>query len=415
MTDLLGKISLTLQTFKTHRLRSFLTALGIIIGVSTVIAILSLIDGLNRSVAAQIQAIGSDLVFLQKYPMVMAGPQNIEEIAKRPDLTPDDAQAISELPSVEIALPEITQQLTKLNYRDKEIASVRIIGSNENFSPVNNRFVESGRDFNRDDITHRRGLCIIGSYVAKNLFPDESPVGKELNVHGNRLKIIGVYKEKGAFLGQSMDNMLVVPYTMFEKIFPLRRESIFERAFFGYSVDIKPKQGQVEKATDEVREIMRRRHGLSFDKKDDFEIGTQQMLMEIYQNITRVGFIAIVAIAAISLVVGGIGIMNIMLVSVAERTREIGIRKAVGASNQNILAQFLVESVFLALIGGIIGIVFGLILAWLISVVSPLKAAVSFWMILLGFGFSAAVGIFFGIYPARRAAGLNPIEALRYE
>jgi len=240
-------------------------------------------------------------------------------------------------------------------------------------------------------------------------------VGKELNVRGNRLKIIGVYKEKGAFLGQSMDNMLVVPYTMFEKIFPLRRESIFERAFFGYSVDIKPKQGQVEKATDEVREIMRRRHGLSFDKKDAFEIGTQQMLMEIYQNITRVGFIAIVAIAAISLVVGGIGIMNIMLVSVAERTREIGIRKAVGASNQNILSQFLVESVFLALIGGIIGIVFGLILAWLISVVSPLKAAVSFWMILLGFGFSAAVGIFFGIYPARRAAGLNPIEALRYE
>ena len=137
--------------------------------------------------------------------------------------------------------------------------------------------------------------------------------------------------------------------------------------------------------------------------------------MEIYQNITRVGFIAIVAIAAISLVVGGIGIMNIMLVSVAERTREIGIRKAVGASNTNILSQFLVESVFLALIGGIIGILFGLVLAWLISVISPLKASVSFWMILLGFGFSAAVGIFFGIYPARRAASLNPIEALRYE
>jgi putative ABC transport system permease protein len=229
------------------------------------------------------------------------------------------------------------------------------------------------------------------------------------------LKIIGVYKEKGAFLGQSMDNFLVMPYTFYEKIFPRRGESVFERAFLGYSVDIKPKQGQVEQTIDEVRELMRRRHGLSFDKKDDFELGTQQMLMEIYQNITRVGFIAIVAIAAISLVVGGIGIMNIMLVSVAERTREIGIRKAVGASNQNILSQFLVESVFLALIGGIIGILFGLILAWLISVVSPLKASVSFWMILLGFGFSAAVGIFFGIYPARRAASLNPIEALRYE
>jgi putative ABC transport system permease protein len=347
--------------------------------------------------------------------MVMAGPQNIEEIASRPDLTPDDAFAISGLPSVEVAIPEISQQITKIKYKDKEIATVRLIGSNDNFSQVNNRFVESGRDFSRDDVNHRRSLCIIGSYVAKNLFPEESPVGKELNVRGHRLKIIGVFKEKGAFLGQSMDNMIVIPYTFYEKIFPRRSESVFERAFFGYSVDIKPKQGKVEKVIDEVRELMRRRHGLSFDKKDDFELGTQQMLMEIYQNITRVGFIAIVAIAAISLVVGGIGIMNIMLVSVAERTREIGIRKAVGASNQNILAQFLVESVFLALIGGIIGILFGLILAWLISVVSPLKASVSFWMILLGFGFSAAVGIFFGIYPARRAASLNPIEALRYE
>ena len=410
MNELLIKISLSLQTFRTHRLRSFLTALGIIIGVSTVIAILSLIDGLNRSVAEQIQSIGSDLIFLTKHPMVMAGPQNIEEIANRPDLTPEDAMAISELPSVDVAIPEISQQLTKMKYRDKEVASVRIIGSNENFSTVNNRFVESGRDFNRDDITHRRNLCIIGSYVAKNIFPDESPIGKELNVHGHRLKIIGVFREKGAFLGQSMDNLLVVPYTYYEKIFPRRGDSVFERAFFGYSVDIKPKQGQID-----VRELMRRRHGLSFDKKDDFELGTQQMLMEIYQNITRVGFIAIIAIAAISLVVGGIGIMNIMLVSVAERTREIGIRKAVGASNTNILAQFLVESVFLALIGGVIGIMIGLLLAWLISVVSPLKASVSLWMIMLGFGFSAAVGIFFGIYPARRAASLNPIEALRYE
>jgi putative ABC transport system permease protein len=415
VNEVLIKISLSLQTFRTHRLRSFLTALGIIIGVSTVIAILSLIEGLNRSVAEQIQSIGSDLVFLSKSPIVLAGPQNIEEIADRPDLTPDDALAISELPSVDIAIPDISQQLNKLKYRDKEIANVRIRGTTEKFSSVNNRFIESGRDFTRDDITHRRSVCAIGSYVAKNIFPDESPVGKELNVRGHRIKIIGVYREKGAFLGQSMDNMLVIPYTYYEKIYPRRSESVFERAFFGYSIDIKPKKGQVEKVTDEVRELMRRRHRLSFDKKDDFELGTQQMLMEIYQNITRVGFIAIVAIAAISLVVGGIGIMNIMLVSVAERTREIGIRKAVGASNQSILSQFLVESIFLALIGGVIGIVLGLVLAWLISVVSPLKASVSFWMVLLGFGFSAAVGIFFGIYPARRAAGLNPIEALRYE
>ena len=415
MISVLGKIALSFQTLKTHRLRSFLTILGIIIGVMTVIAILSLIEGLNRSVASQIQSIGSDLIFLAKHPMVMAGPRNLEDIANRPDLTPDDAEAISKLPSVDVAIPEISQRVNKIKYRDKEVGQTGVSGSDENYALVNNRFVESGRDLNKDDILHRRSVSIIGSYVASNLFPEESPVGKELNIKGHRIKIIGVCKEKGAFLGQSMDNFVVIPYTLHEKIFSQRRESVIERAFFGYSIDIKPKAGKIEKAIDEVRELMRRRHGLTFDKPDDFEIGTQQMLMEIYQNITRVGFVAIIAIAAISLIVGGIGIMNIMLVSVAERTREIGIRKAVGASNQNILFQFLTESIILALFGGIIGIILGVLLAKLISVVSPLKAAVAIWMIILGFGFSAAVGIFFGIYPARRAATLNPIEALRYE
>ncbi|MBA7645665.1 Macrolide export ATP-binding/permease protein MacB [subsurface metagenome] len=415
MGNLLGKIALSFQTFKNHRLRSFLTALGIIIGVTTVITILSLIDGLNRSVAEQIQSIGSDLIFLAKYPLVVTGPRNIEKIASRPDLLPDDAEAINKLGSVDVAIPEISQRLSKIKYKDNEVAQTQVSGSDENYSDVNNFIVESGRDFNKDDILRRRSVGIIGSYVAANLFPEGSPVGKELNIKGHRIKIIGVFKEKGAFLGQSMDNFVVIPYTLHEKIFPQNRESLIARAFFGYSIDIKPKPGKVEKAVDEVRELMRRRHGLGFDKEDDFEIGTQQMLMEIYENITRVGFIAIVAIATISLLVGGIGIMNIMLVSVAERTREIGIRKAVGASNQNILSQFLIESIVLALIGGVIGIIFGVLLAWLISTVSPLKAAVSFWMILLGFGFSATVGIFFGIYPARRAATLNPIEALRYE
>jgi putative ABC transport system permease protein len=396
-------------------MRSFLTTLGIIIGVTTVIAILSLIEGLNQSVASQIRSIGSDLIFVTKYSMVRMGPRNFEEIAKRPDLTPEDAFAIKQLPSVETAIPTVEQNFAKLKYKDKEIAMTSIEGSNEDFSKAHNYFVDIGRDLIYEDILHKRNVGIIGSYVAKNLFGEDSPIGKDLNIGPQRIKVIGVYKERGSFLGQSMDNLIVVPYTFYEKAFPRKRTTVFERVFGGYTISVVPKPGKVEKAMDEIRELMRRRHNLRLDEPDDFELGTQQMLFEMYQNITRVGFVAIVAIGVISLIVGGIGIMNIMLVSVAERTREIGIRKAVGASNQNILLQFLTESVALSFVGGIIGIVFGILLAWVISVASPLKAAVSPWMVFLGFGFSSAVGIFFGIYPARKAAFLNPIEALRYE
>ncbi len=409
-------ISLAFQTFKSRKLRSALTTLGIVIGVTTVISILSLIEGFNQAVLGQIRSLGSDLISLTKSPITMIGNLNIEEIAKLPDLTIEDALAIARLPSVEMVIPSIKKQINKIKYRGKEATQVTLIGTTAEYFFIENHGVEVGRVLSEEDINHRRAICVIGNSIYTALFDEENGLGKELRIDNHRVKVVGVLKKRGSFLGQNLDNIIVVPYTFFEKISPPRRRtSLLEQAFFTYTISIKPKAGMLNKTLDDVEEIIRRRRGLRFDEPNNFGLATQEMLYDMYKNVTRVGFIALIAIGAISLIVGGIGIMNIMLVSVSERTREIGIRKAVGASNQNILLQFIFESVVLALIGGVIGIVLGISFAWIISNVSPLKAAVNFWMILLGFCFSSAVGIFFGIYPARKAASLNPIEALRYE
>ncbi len=415
--DLMAEnILLTFQTFKSHKLRSFLTTLGIIIGVTTVISILSLIEGFNQAVLGQIRSLGSDFISLTKSPLTMVGNLNIEEIAKIPDLTIDDAVAISKLPSVEMVIPSIKKQINKTNYRDKEIRQTIAIGSTPEYFLTENHIVEIGRALSDEDINRRRAVCVIGSSIKNAFFGEESGIGREFKIEHRRVKVVGVLKKQGIFMGQDQDNIIVVPYTFYEKIFPRRGQtSLLERAFFTYTISIQPKAGMLDKTVDDVEEIMRRRRGLRADEPNNFGLATQNMLYDMYKNITKVGFIAIVAIGAISLIVGGVGIMNIMLVSVSERTREIGIRKAVGASNQDILLQFITESVVLAFIGGIVGIVLGILIAMLISVVSPLKAAISPWMIILGFGFSSAVGIFFGIYPARKAASLNPLEALRYE
>lgn len=414
MSRFIEGLRLALETFKAHRLRSFLTTLGIVIGVTAVIAILSLIEGLNRAVTQAIREVGSDVIYLSKYPMVVTGMLDYEELAKRRDFTPEDARAISGLPSVETAVPVITQGFKQIRYRGKEVRNTTIIGSSPGYEKVTNRPVVVGRLISMEDLWRRRGVAVIGSYVAKTLFIQESPIGKDLDLGGHRVQIVGVAKEKGAVLGQSQDNFILVPHTFFDKYFS-KPKGMIEQLYFSYSIQALPVPGRTEAAVEEIRELMRRRRGLSYDKPDDFSLDTTGSLLALYRNLTRVGFVAIVAIAAISLVVGGIGIMNIMLASVAERTREIGIRKAVGASNQDILYQFLIESVALSLLGGALGILLGVGLAGLVSLVSPLKAAVTPWVVGLGFGFSACVGIFFGIYPAKRAASLNPIEALRYE
>jgi putative ABC transport system permease protein len=407
-------LKLSLETFRTHRMRSFLTALGIIIGVMTVISIISLIQGMNREVERQISTLGTNSIYIQKFAWG-TGRVDFDELGRRPDLTIEDARAIARLPTVDKVAPQRSRSVNRITYRGEKVTSVALLGATPAVAAAGNYAVETGRFINSDDSLRKRSVCLIGGYIVDNLFPNENPVGKRLDLEGKRFTVIGILERKGSFLGQSQDNIIIAPLSTFDKYFPLPR-SRRERVFNTLTIQVLPRKGaQVDVAIDQIRELLRRRHGLGYDKPDDFAINTQDTLREIYQNITRVAFLVMIAVAGISLLVGGIGIMNIMLVAVAERTREIGLRKALGATNRDVLWQFLLESVLLAVVGGAIGVALGLGIAKVAELAAHLKAAAPFWTVMLGFGFSAGVGIFFGIYPASRAAKLNPIEALRYE
>jgi putative ABC transport system permease protein len=406
-------LRLSLETFRTHRMRSILTTLGIVIGVMTVIAIVSLIQGMNYEVEKQISSLGSNTVYIQKISWGM-GRIDWDEVNRRPNLTLEDAAAIARLPAVDRVAPMRARQVTRITYRGNKVTDVELDGSTPSFGAVVNYQIDNGRFLNTEDSLRRHSVCVIGGYIVDNLFPTENPLGKRLTIEGKTYTVIGVLARKGAFLGQSQDNVIIIPITTFEKDFAPGRG--FGELMYQLNIGVRPKPNvSVDVAIDQIRELMRRRHGLAYNKPDDFGINTQDTLREIYRNITRVAYIVMVAVAAISLLVGGIGIMNIMLVAVAERTREIGLRKALGATNQDVLWQFLLEATLLAVIGGIIGLLLGLGIAKLVEVAAHLHAAAPVWTILIGIGFSAGVGIFFGIFPASRAARLNPIQALRYE
>lgn len=406
-------LRLAIDTFRTHKLRSFLTTLGIIIGVMTVIAIISLIQGMNYEVEKQIASLGTNTIMIERFSWKM-GQIDWDEVMKRRELTTADAAAIAQLPGIALVAPQRFRQLNRITYRGNKVTNVSLVASTPSYSTVANYAVDVGRFINSDDSLRKRSVCVAGGYVVDNLFPTENPLGKQLVLEGRSYTIVGVLARKGSFLGQTQDNLVIVPITTFEKDFAPGRG--FGALQHSVSIQAMPKPGvTVETAIDQIRELLRRRRGLGYNKPDDFGINTQDTLREIYRNITRVAYIVMVAVAGISLLVGGIGIMNIMLVAVAERTREIGLRKALGATNQVVLWQFLLESMLLSVFGGAIGIVVGLTIAKLVELTAHLHAAAPLWTILLGFGFSAGVGMFFGIYPASRAARLNPIQALRYE
>lgn len=404
-------LRLALGTFRAHKMRSFLTILGVMIGVFTIIAVVSIITGLNNSMARQIESLGSNVIYVSKHkPGIQIGMRSSSE-RNRKGITFEDARAIREgCPAIEAVSPQnyyFRPGGNTAKYRDREVRNPMFFGTLPDYQIVNNCFAVQGRFFDDSDVKFHTMVVVIGSEVAETLFPAEDPIGKEILVNDDKFAVIGVLEERQTIVGSSENRILIIPYGTFKKIHPEEKE-------LGLSMKARTPE-LISVAIDQVEEVMRRQRGLRYDQPDDFAIFTQENLQEMYTQITQAIWLVMIVISSIGLLVGGVGVMNIMLVSVTERTREIGIRKAVGAKRRNILWQFLIEAMALSGLGGILGILTGIGIGQLVSALTVLPAAVSIPWVITAFMFSVGVALIFGIYPAVRAARLDPIECLRYE
>ena len=404
--NFLEAISVALSSLRANRLRSLLTLLGIVIGVMAVIAVVSIISGLNDYVAGKIFNLGPDVITVSRMSPVISSFDEWTENQKRRNLYISDMDAIQAVCRDCKAVGASVNMRGRVKF-GREYVDSQIQGYTADLAAILGTELSAGRLMTPYDVEHVRNVCVIGSDLAENLFPFVDPIGKTLIIDDRGFEVIGVGVKQGSVLGQSRDNWAMIPLTLHQKMYGSRRSiTIYAKAL---------DERHLSAAESEVRLVLRARRHVAYNDKDDFALNTNDNFLQIWANISRAFFAVTIGIASISLVVGGIVVMNIMLVSVTERTREIGIRKAAGARRHDILIQFLVESATLALVGGIIGILFGSSIALTISWLSPLPAAIKWWAVALGLVVSTSVGLFFGIYPATKAANLDPIVALRYE
>ncbi len=403
---------MAISTLRANKLRSILTILGVTVGVLTVLSMVSIIQGLNKTFAEQIESLGSNTIFVNKFEPSFS-PQKTQEELQRKELTLEDAKAIENEASSLAGVAPFERKLSEtVRFKEKQTETPIIIGTTPEYNFVFSQYVGEGRFITEIDLSERRNIAIIGRDVVEALFNEyKDPIGEQIKIGGNVFKIVGVMEDLGTFFGQSRDNTIFIPITTFRKYYP---EIIFPD--FVFVIVIRPKtRADVSNAIAEVRDILRRRRQVPIGQPDTFGISSQDALLDIYNQLTSATYLVLTAISAVALMIGGIGVMNIMLVSVTERTKEIGIRKAVGATKLSILTQFLIEAVILTGIGGIAGLFVGEGMSFLINTYSPLPAYIPIWAVFLGLAVSAGVGIVFGLYPAWKAANLNPIDALRYE
>ncbi|MBS1792293.1 MAG: ABC transporter permease [Acidobacteria bacterium] len=403
--------AMALDTVRTNKIRSGLTILGVLVGVVTVMFMVSIIQGLNRSFAKQLEGIGSNIIYAVKIDPAFHREPNQEE-RMRPDFTIEDADAMRDELSNIVGVSPIQRIISEtVVYKDKQTDTPILIGATQYYEEVHTQYVGEGRFLTDTDLRERTNVAVLGQDLVKALFPNESPLGADIKIGGRVFLVVGVMGDLGSIFGQSRNNSIFIPLTTFQKYW---RDIPYPQMVF--TIVIRPiDRSKVASVMDEARDILRRRRGLKTGEKDNFFLSSQDSLLDIYNQLTGATYLVLTAISAVALMIGGIGVMNIMLVSVTERTKEIGIRKAVGATQRNILMQFLIEAVVLTGIGGVIGLVIGEIASLLMNRFSPLPAYVPWWAIVVGLGMSALVGIVFGLYPAWKAARLNPIDALSFE
>jgi putative ABC transport system permease protein len=406
MYQLYESIKIALAAVWANKLRSFLTVLGNIVAVTSIIAVVSLVQGIDDYVSNAIETeLGVGTFTVQRFGMIRS-EEEFEKVAGNPDITERDAAAVRNADLVKVAMTSAGSS-GEVRYKDRVIESVGISGVSRDYAEFGGYSAERGRLVTPAEIDRKRPVVFIGWDVADKLFPDEDPIDKVITVAGSHMRVVGVNQKKGSMFGESQDQFAVIPLGLSKKLFGARQR---------ISITAKPGSAlDTDKAMDAATVALRIERRLKPAQRENFGIVTSDTFLGMFRQITAGIFGVLIGVVALSLVVGGIVIMNIMLMVVSERTAEIGLRKALGAKRRDIILQFLVESIALSTLGGVIGTALGFSAAWLVTKLTPMPASVHIYSIAMGIGMTAVVGLFFGLYPSIKAARLDPIEALRRE
>jgi putative ABC transport system permease protein len=413
-------LRISVDTLRANKLRSALTILGVVIGVMSIVAMTSLIGGFSDQIRTQINQLGANTVYLEKagFESFSSG-RDFMELLKRPNLNEGDAAAIAASPLVarlDVQAGDFGgpwSQQVRVTYASQATKRLPLVGTSANFPDTNSIEISQGRYFAEFEVQNKHAVAVLGFTVADTLFPASDPIGKVVRMDGKAYTVVGVFGKRPSPLGDA-NSFVTVPWTTYEKRYdPWRFRGYLWRPF---TIVVSGVDGVTQAALkEEIGQIMRARHRLRMDEPDDFDMMTADSVLKFLEQFTRAIVLALVVISSIALMVGGIGVMAIMTISVTERTREIGVRKALGARRREILVQFLIEAVFLTSLGGLLGIALGAGIGYAVNIFAGFPVALPLWSFGLGVGFSATVGILFGMLPAVKAAKLDPIEALRYE